>query len=854
MPYEAKTNWKYDDTVTEKDLNRIEQGLKDAHVAEYKDITLKPGVQVIEVDNDTPFNLRSIEGRTMVNLLGKNGRFVDLTKYLPDAVTAEKEGDYVKVTLNGSKERGTFRTSTTARVGEGAPKYLLVGVVNAGTAKSAHIELSDEVNYAISSNPITGTKDQVAFAIFDGSKTSRGMGVYLHIEGSKNSFAFFKDLRVYAITDSDANILPLLSLGEIINYYPYVDSITNVVNPYITCTSGNMLPPASEFKINADGIFIDGEYSFYFVAEGDENKGIYYDLAVSPNEKYGIYSECNNPKGNIRIEYYKDLSTAGNKNNFLFPRTYHATNEYDFFIPPPECGCVRVYISNEQEGTTTLPGNFKFTKFLMFPFTVTQPFAYQKRSMWAAECQLAAHPLDGSNPDQMLVRSDGLPYVIEKWKKIILDGTHKPSSIVTSRDGYKEIILTEVFEKGDRPKWAYMTKNDSLPLSYVKGAISAPNQFDTNGTSSLWVTISNADSGWGQDYNPSQEEIQAFFLGWRMYRGGQGNVDIPYNNEIEGRAWHPIDARFIHSSGIPSATHYKTVTPTLSIKKLSYARYGIFKPYFLQYFKAKQTVEVIDNYETGISFKSGWNYIESGSGIVLREQANIITSGEWAVANWKIKPESWFNYESRDLLGLYLGNSSTFKWDRSNYEPHGKLRISMRATDFDPSAVYYVTYTMLEPSLMMPLRGVIATNIRGTVTELEKCVKNAERRLSVVEAKKAQMVDDTGWIKVTTLNNWVHYSANPLYFRVAGNRLFLKGTLADGITSENTKLFQLPVILPTGFISYFQAGTWMSGTASLINCIFRTDGSLSINAGTASKYVGFDGLELLIDGMVVNKS
>ncbi|MDU5141051.1 MAG: hypothetical protein E6230_02540 [Paenibacillus dendritiformis] len=30
MPYEAKTDWKYDDIVTEKDLNRIEQGIKDA--------------------------------------------------------------------------------------------------------------------------------------------------------------------------------------------------------------------------------------------------------------------------------------------------------------------------------------------------------------------------------------------------------------------------------------------------------------------------------------------------------------------------------------------------------------------------------------------------------------------------------------------------------------------------------------------------------------------------------------------------------------------------------------------------------------------------------------------------------
>ncbi|MEW9105313.1 MAG: hypothetical protein AB2769_07720, partial [Paenibacillus sp.] len=72
MPYEAKTNWKYDDTVTEKDLNRIEQGLKDAHVAEYKDITLKPGVQIVDVPEDTPFRMGEIRGRTLINLLGRS--------------------------------------------------------------------------------------------------------------------------------------------------------------------------------------------------------------------------------------------------------------------------------------------------------------------------------------------------------------------------------------------------------------------------------------------------------------------------------------------------------------------------------------------------------------------------------------------------------------------------------------------------------------------------------------------------------------------------------------------------------------------------------------------------------------
>jgi hypothetical protein len=31
MPYQAKTNWRHDDPVTENDINRWEQGIADAH-------------------------------------------------------------------------------------------------------------------------------------------------------------------------------------------------------------------------------------------------------------------------------------------------------------------------------------------------------------------------------------------------------------------------------------------------------------------------------------------------------------------------------------------------------------------------------------------------------------------------------------------------------------------------------------------------------------------------------------------------------------------------------------------------------------------------------------------------------
>ncbi|MDG0871014.1 hypothetical protein L5D93_00115 [Paenibacillus thiaminolyticus] len=38
-------------------------------------LEMKPGLQVVEVENDTPFQMGEVKGRTLINLLGKEGNF-----------------------------------------------------------------------------------------------------------------------------------------------------------------------------------------------------------------------------------------------------------------------------------------------------------------------------------------------------------------------------------------------------------------------------------------------------------------------------------------------------------------------------------------------------------------------------------------------------------------------------------------------------------------------------------------------------------------------------------------------------------------------------------------------------------
>ncbi|MGG4397706.1 hypothetical protein ABEX25_25750 [Paenibacillus thiaminolyticus] len=110
---------------------------------------------------------------------------------------------------------------------------------------------------------------------------------------------------------------------------------------------------------------------------------------------------------------------------------------------------------------------------------------------------------------------------------------------------------------------------------------------------------------------------------------------------------------------------------------------------------------------------------------------------------------------------------------------------------FDPSAVYRVTYTMLDPTLAAPINGTVAANLRGTVSDLVKDVGDVQRRLSVVETRKAEKdAAIVPWINSTTLNGWVRHSdADPgfSYFK-EGNVVYFEAVLKSGATAVGTEI------------------------------------------------------------------
>ncbi|MDG0874423.1 hypothetical protein L5D93_19110 [Paenibacillus thiaminolyticus] len=843
MPYEAKTDWKYDDLVTEKDMNRIEQGLKDAHIPAHQPLTLNPGLQVVEVENDTPFRMGEVKGRTLVNLLGHAGACDDVNLFGPFQANLSIEptikqsgtGSLKIASIMDGLAQGYTRNSINLSKGH---YYLLRGWVYNESAPNISVFFGGTAQHAV-----TTAKGKWEFLYKSYAPTTDVSNVTAAVNvnaTAANQAAYADELAIYEITNAEYDAIANMTPEQVAVHFPYVDTMTNVKNPYAIVTGGNLLPPFYEWVFLSGSPKIVDPYTLETSTTGDS----YAEISVIPGITYTFSGKW----------------TTGAVVN-IFPMNPDGSHGTVFaghtFKIPDGIDKIRVYFGVTQTGTYTL------TKPMLVIGSEPKPFTPQQRSILAFEAELAANPYDGSNPDTLFMGDDGLPYVLEPWKRVVLDGGLE-WRFAERFTGFKTVLAYGA-TVGAVAGSGMCTKYDGKKLG-IAGNWVTDGPDNINGDihlGSIYISVANTDSGWGPDYEPSREEIKAYFLGWKMY--DNIHPDNPHNGA--GKAWIKITCRGTDGRWSSAPPDARLTTPVDPAGIDSNGR--VYTPYRLQYLKAKPTVEPVRKYEMGATLCAGSNMVEVGSGIVIREKVDppenisVSTAGRREI-NYTAYPRSKLNYRTAIIIDIYRSNASDRQWTISNgtqsapvINSYGLSRANIPGMYYDPNAVYYVTYTMLDPTLAASISGAVAANLRGTVSDLVQDVGDVQRRLSVVENRRADEVEDTGWIKVVPLNGWVHYSTNPLFFRVIDNRLLFKGIITDGTTAALTQLFNLPLLLPAGHGSWMSVLTWSgSGTGEVksINCTLISGGGVKINAGVAEKYMSFDGIELLIDRMEVRKS
>ncbi|MCR8844202.1 hypothetical protein NQ117_10945 [Paenibacillus sp. SC116] len=806
--------------------------------AKSKAIQFKPGVQVIESDIDTSLKVESITGRTLVNLFGSNGDMKNISWLRPydarisiDTTVADTGGHCLKIIAGNDAAQVT--KGGVAYVADmpfkSGKNYVAIARIKNGTGIHAYMNIPG--HDATSKLILNRDRFEIVWLKFRPTfDTTTNFDIV--VNGTNGVNAYCDSMRMYEISDEEFAALDGLSSDDIAERYPYVDGMTNVTNPYVIVKSENLLPPFTDWGNMHAGIKLISElFSFTMKTAAKDEASVYMPAKVGDT-----YTLSATHSGRIGVNAWDAMgNTIGTES--VVP--YTSAQTVTFTLP---VGTVQmsVHFGNViGEGVNDYLKSCDFKNPLLTIGSTPIPFQPQKRSMWAVEAQLAANPITGAAADVLYTGDDGIPYVLEKWEKVTLDASITYRHADTGA-GYKTIFTESL--NPTKKDTAFVTKYDGKMLHRkLQGEmITAADEHvltdaaDPN-ANILVFSVSNSDSGWGDAYTPTTDEIKAYFDGWKMY-ASNGSPTLPYNR-TDGtlKMWcyrHPKGA-----DGLAGGT--STVPAEQApINEL-------WTPYRLQYLKALPSVVPVENYETGAVLAAGSNVVEVGSGIVIREKAQFTkgTAGENAYY-WNSKAYATTSrHPVAHIWHVYANSTSVRGFVRSaNSDAHGMERAAIWAAEYDPTSTYSATYTMLVPTIAATINVKAAANIRGTVAELVGHVGDVERRLTVVETQSDNK--KSHWIKLTSLNGWVNNAGFEAAYRREKNTVYVIGGLALGTTAKETSLLKIPRVDAPDKRTSVSAVTFDINAVNTkaVQLILETNGNLYIDSssGTAGQFIHFN--------------
>jgi hypothetical protein len=196
---------------------------------------------------------------------------------------------------------------------------------------------------------------------------------------------------------------------------------------------------------------------------------------------------------------------------------------------------------------------------------------------------------DGTTNDTFYWDSLGRAVKNKNWEDVLLDGSHNWQFHGTSLTGTKGVKISGFFETVVDASVQAVKNNGKFLSTIIQGLSTSDQIIGRNSDSTLFITIANADSGWGESYTPTPEEIKAYFNGWKMCNG---TWNTPYNGS-GNKAWYPIgDTDLSRSTVVGSGSNatYNPVPPdpssAISDRTLHY--------YQLVYRLADPVQEIVD--------------------------------------------------------------------------------------------------------------------------------------------------------------------------------------------------------------------------------------------------------------------
>lgn len=412
-----------------------------------------------------------------------------------------------------------------------------------------------------------------------------------------------------------------------------------------------------------------------------------------------------------------------------------------------------------------------------------QPFQPQRKSMLALQTGVYAGVSSGASPDVIFER-DGQYFKTKNWNKLVLDGSLNWEYVDAPSTTYKRVAVKGLLlgMASDAAGTMLRYNGEFVPGAYIDGWGSKPFQWGWRSAASgdLWLSIPNNESGWGHTYTPTQDEIKAYFYGWRMCNQANAQLYQGTGTKCWGRVTEPNN---VIGSGGWNAT---TTLPNIPAWRDSSGReYTPFQVLFA--LKTPITEPIMA--EGGLMLSDGYNAVEVGTGLIVREevQTRLSFDGYYWINNY-LYSDAYTKHKERKFLDVYRNGKKDYAWtfvNSSASATNASGNFQEARTDqaaFDKAAVYSVSYLKVKSSVVpMFIWGGVSANERGQIDDLEVAVSEFGQRVSAIESGKVR-VGTSEWLIPTLLMGWEPYDLNNYlvgYKKVDGI-VTVQGTIKNG--------------------------------------------------------------------------
>ena len=604
--------------------------------------TLQHGTQVINSDQASPLKVE-FYGNTLVNLLGKIGNFetdsnsdgvadgwtkvVQGTGGNVSVVTSDVNYGMKSQKLTTSDTTSFYSTKveTTKKLDVGK-SYLIAVDYLSESAKPRLAVYSDVVHQEKILNQ--DTSNGIIYLKFSPSESKEyKIGLYnIRTDGDTSSYVQFDGFRIYEIDQATYDAIGVtLTDADVERLFPYVDGIQSVKNPVLSVSGSNLLPPFSEWNLHANASVIS-PYELELDATGTFQQS-YVKTPVVPNTTYTI-NIISNLNGRMYLQE-RDV----NDNNLGILGTSESNKFTRTFTTSANCRYIQVILDNN-----TSTGTFTFSQPMLNLGTTAKPFVPKNDSALFAEVTLAGF---GDKKDILSYSTSN-----NRWEKrkhfetdVVLDETLN-WTFAQDYAGFKRVYAGVLESSNYSQSEGVVVKGDGTPLTTRKNNASWETDMAQIGgaNSIVFISISDSDSGWAEDYTPTSQEIKDYFSNENYFLSYQLAEPV---TEVEG-----IDFPYVEGD--------------LSIQ--------------------------------------GDSQIELSEGVIVREEIIIPAPYNSVYYINDTNSFSEFNYKAKSLINIYEDGEIFDKYtiDKGASNSYGKFKVKVNESDLDTSKTYTVTYEVLD--------------------------------------------------------------------------------------------------------------------------------------------------------------